>query len=161
MSTIKQWYDDLTKVARTVKALNINAFKLVQVEQKTQYLNQAELRQKLEQFVSITGWIQETSKVHDLHQEKFQSNSIPLNGEWVCDGVSYHLDYVGKNQWCLQQYTLKFGINDTEATHLAEKITHRHVDAGVLEYQRLWQPEQCSLAPVARCAVFVGFKKGE
>ncbi|MDQ9021837.1 hypothetical protein RFI02_12045 [Acinetobacter sichuanensis] len=155
MSSIQQWLTDLEKLA-----VDHSKFQAVALNVETQVLTQQELQEKIQQLGAITGWIQETSKVHTLDQQIFQKTSFILNGEWVQGDVKYAVEHLGRNQWELKQYQLQ-ACESEQATHLAEKIVHCEVGAKStrhLIYQRLWQPEKETSAPISQIAIFSGFQ---
>lgn len=155
MSSIQQWLTDLEKLA-----VDHSKFQAVKLSVETQVLTQQELQEKIQKLGAITGWIQETSKVHKLDQQVFQTSSFILNGEWVQGEVHYAVEHLGRDQWELKQYQLQ-ACEVGQATYLAEKIVHCEVGAKSkrhLIYQRLWQPEKNTLAPISQIAIFSGFQ---
>lgn len=155
MSSIQQWLTDLEKLA-----IDHSKFQPVTLNVETEVLTQQELQEKIQQLGAITGWIQETSKVHTLDQHVFQSSSIILNGEWVQGDVQYAVEHLGRDEWELKQYQLQ-ACTAGKATHLAEKAMHCEVGAKSkrhLIYQRLWQPEKETSAPISQIAIFSGFQ---
>ena len=165
MSHIKQWLNDLKVIAANpLLNLELDKFQPIKLEVVSVQLTILQVKQKLAYLTEISGWIQETSQVHTLNQQKFESQSIVLNGEWVKGDVSYLLEFMGRDQWQLQQYKIQ-ACSAEEATHLSEKIIQREIgikNTRSLVYQRLWQPidlEKNDTSPVARVAIFIGFEE--
>lgn len=161
MSAIQQWLKDFKAVASLDNSsLDVDKFTAIKLHSEVATLDQSQLKKTLELLGELTGWIQETGKVHTLNQQQFQGNSFVLNGEWVTDGKSYVLEHLGRNQWELTQYHLRT-CEIEEATHLAEKMRQQQVGTQsklYLVYQRLWQPD-ATLAPISNMAIFSGFQE--
>ena len=163
MSAIQQWLKDLEAVATlSITPLDVQKFKPVKLDHQIERLNQQQLKQKISDFSSMTGWILETGQVHTLNQQKFNGSSVVLTGEWVVDGLSYSLEHLGRDQWELCQYNLQ-ACKIGQATHLAEKMLHQEVSLSqqrYLVYQRLWQVEtEGTIAPMNKFAIFSGFEE--
>lgn len=161
MSAIQQWLKDLEAIASlSTTPLNIVKFTPIKLHTEVEILDQTQLQKTLELLGELTGWIQETGTVHTLDQQKFQSSSFVLNGEWIAEGHSYVLEHLGRHQWELTQYHLQ-ACDIAQATHLAEQMQHQQVgvkNKRYLQYQRLWQPESDqALAPKTQLAIFTGF----
>lgn len=161
MSAIQQWLKDLEVIASlSTTALDMQKFTPIKLHTEVEHLDQTQLQKTLELLGELTGWIQETGKVHTLDQQKFQRSSFVLNGEWIAEGHSYVLEHLGRNEWELTQYHLQ-ACDIEQATHLAEKMQHQQVGTQskrYLQYQRLWQPEtEETLAPKTQLAIFTGF----
>lgn len=155
MSSIQQWLSDLEKLE-----IDHSKFQPVTLNVVTHVLTQQELQQKIQQLGAITGWIQETSKVHTLDQQVFQGLSFILNGEWIQEDVQYAVEHLGRDQWEFKQYQLQV-CDVGQASYLAEKIVHCEVGAKSkrhLIYQRLWHREEETLAPISQIAIFSGFQ---
>lgn len=160
MNNIQNWLNDLTKISEN-KALKIEIekFKPIQLVEETEYLDHLAVQKKMVEMGEITGWVQETSKVHRLNQQLFKATSFILNAEWTAKGYSFSVEHLGKNQWLFKQYHLKASELE-DATHLAERFLHCEVGKNhksFLVYQRLWQDQQNT--PVANTAVFSGFQE--
>lgn len=167
MNAIQQWLKDLEAVASlSTTPLDVQKFKPVKLAYTREHLNQQQLKQKISEFSSITGWILETGKVHTLNQQKFNGSSAVLNGEWVANGLSYSLEHLGRDQWELCQYNLQ-DCEIGQATYLAEKMLYQEIGLNqqrYLVYQRLWQSEmsnttESTIVPINKLAIFSGFEE--
>lgn len=160
------WLQELMKdiqILNQNKKLNfdISKFSPVLVEIATEIVNQQQLLDTIEKFGKVEGWVLASSEVKTLNNEPIITHSPLLNGEWVVqingENISYLLEYLGDYQWSLQHCVFK-DADLAQATHLAEKVTHKEVGVNSkrnLVYQKLWSNTQSALQ--ADMAFFIGF----
>lgn len=158
LQTIEQVWADLQRIANQNIGFKDKNYKKVQliVHDDEIYYDAQDVINFLEAQGNISGWVQETSYIHHLHDESYKHRSVaPLNAEWYDGKYSYLLEYIGKNEWLIKKYILQ---ESDKPTHLAEKMVQCEVDSKQkLIYQRLWRLDGEEI--IADMAVFVGFEE--
>lgn len=158
MTHIKEWLTDLALFPQ----INLKKFQPCCVTASSLTLDANDVRTKLNNLGSVTGWLQETGRVITLDKQSIICENYPIAGEF-CEGqIHYSLKYIGRNQWQFDKFSYR-ACQASEANYLAEKIQHRMVGAQnkqSLMYWRLWEAEsELSPAPVVRIALFAGFEE--
>jgi len=158
MSVIKQWLTDIA----LLPDFDVKQMRPFKISQHSQSLGKDELAQALKALGSVSGWLQETSRVVQLNQSEIIVQGVPMAGEWCAGSEHWVLEYVGLSTWSLHRSTLIQSAPE-DATHLGQRVTQRMVGAKSrqsLAYWRLWEAESAeSVAPVVRTALFAGFEE--
>lgn len=156
MTTIAQWLEDTLRIPGFRQLVPMR----LELKQERFIKDVTELSGTLSGIGPVTGWLLLTGKVVRLQEEPLPTGAIPLSGEWFSVKHHFVLEQT-EGGWTLYEFELEEAAAE-QATHLAERIRHRHVGAvshEALLYWRLWEPDVVDSAPICRLALFSGFQE--